>query len=153
MPTDPSVSPRTTASRLLRADAAPAPRTLVDVFAESLAASPEARALESGAQQLTYQEFADAAENVAAELNASGIGRGDRVGVRLRSGTADLYVAIVGVLMSGAAYVPVDAEDPDDRARLVFGEAAVAAVVGNDLEIALRRAASPARTAEPPDSR
>ena len=150
VPPDRSVSPRTTASRLLRADAASAPRTLVDVFTETLAASPEARALESGAEQLTYQEFADAAENVAAELNASGIGRGDRVGVRLRSGTADLYVAIVGVLMSGAAYVPVDAEDPDDRARLVFGEAAVAAVVGNDLAIALRRTASPARTPGPP---
>ena len=97
------------------------------------------------------QEFADAAEAVAGELNASGIGRGDRVGVRIKSGTTDLYVAIVGVLMSGAAYVPVDADDPDDRARLVFGEAEVAAVVGNDLAIALRRPASrrPHRRADP----
>jgi non-ribosomal peptide synthetase component F len=139
VPTDPSVSPHTTSPELLRAEAAAAPRTLVDVFAETLAANPEVRALESGAQQLTYQEFADAAESVAAELNSCGVGRGDRVGVSIRSGTTDLYVAIVGVLMSGAAYVPVDAEDPDDRARLVFREAAVAAVLGNDLAIALRR--------------
>ena len=53
-----------------------------------------------------------------------GVGRGDRVGVRIRSGTVDLYVAIMGVLLAGAAYVPVDADDPDERARLVFGEAA-----------------------------
>ena len=56
--------------------------------------------------------------------------------MRIKSGTSDLYVAIVGVLTAGAAYVPVDADDPDDRARLVFGEADVAAVIGNDLAIA-----------------
>ena len=67
-----------------------------------------------------------------------GIGRGDRVGVRVKSGTTDLYVAILGILLSGAAYVPVDADDPDERARLVFDEADVAAVVGNDLAVGHR---------------
>jgi len=42
------------------------------------------------------------------------------------------------------AYAPVDADDPDDRARLVFEEAAVAAVVGNDLVVMPRgREAAP----------
>ncbi len=117
---------------------------------QTVADHPGARALESGAEQLTYAEFAEAAEAVAGELNDTGIGRGDRVGVRVKSGTSDLYVAIMGVLMAGAAYVPVDAEDPDDRARLAFSEAAVAAVIGNDLAIALRRPAGPARTNEQP---
>ncbi len=48
---------------------------------------------------------------------SSGIGRGDRVGVRIPSGTTDLYVAIIGILMAGAAYVPVDHDDPDERAQ------------------------------------
>src|SRR5258708_4008703 len=61
---------------------------------------------------------------------AGGGGGGDRVGVRVPSGTVDLYVAILAVLAAGAAYVPVDADDPDERARLVFGEAGVRAVVG-----------------------
>ena len=51
--------------------------------------------------------------------------RGDRVGVRMPSGSCELYVAILAVLAAGAAYVPVDADDPEERARLVFGEAAV----------------------------
>ena len=48
-------------------------------------------------------------------------------------------MAIVGILLTGAAYVPVDHDDPDERARLVFNEAGVAAVVTADLVILSRR--------------
>ena len=50
-------------------------------------------------------------------------------GCACRPGPANLYVAILSVLAAGAAYVPVDADDPDERAELVFGEAKVAAIV------------------------
>ncbi|CAN5573483.1 non-ribosomal peptide synthetase [soil metagenome] len=123
----------------------------MDVFTETLAASPDARAVESGADLLTYAEFAEMAQAVAHELNTAGIGRGDRVGVRVKSGTADLYVAIMGVLLAGAACVQVDAEDPDDRARTVFADAAVAAIVGNDLAVALRRTPSAPRVDGAPE--
>ncbi len=98
---------------------------------------------------LTYAELEEAADEVAAELNARGIGSGDKVGVRVTSGTTDLYVAILGVILAGAAYVPVDVDDPDERARLVFDEADVAAVVGNDRTIVVRREGEP-RPAEDP---
>ncbi|TIC79661.1 amino acid adenylation domain-containing protein [Nocardioides sp. GY 10113] len=120
---------------LLRGALAPAPRTLVDIVWATARAHPDATALDSGADTVTYAEFIEAAEALAAELAELGIGRGDRVGVRAPSGTTDLYVAIMGILFAGAAYVPVDAEDPDDRARLVFGEAGVAAVIGDGLAI------------------
>ena len=48
------------------------------------------------------------------------------------SGSRDLYVAILATLYAGAAYVPVDADDPDERAELVFGEAEVDAIVDAD---------------------
>ena len=54
-------------------------------------------------------------------LTAAGVGRGDRVGVRVPSGTVELYVTILAV-RAGAAYVPVDADDPEERAELVFTE-------------------------------
>lgn len=135
---------------LNRAAMAPAPRTLVDIFDEAVGAGPETPAIDNGAELLTYDEFSDAADELAAALNARGIGRGDRVGVRIKSGTTDLYAAIMGVLVAGAAYVPVDADDPDERARLVFGEADVAAIVGNDLVIADRRPPGDPRPAEEP---
>ena len=47
------------------------------------------------------------------------------MGIRLPSGTRDLYIAILGALWLGAAYVPVDADDPQERADLVFGQAGV----------------------------
>ncbi|GMA19456.1 amino acid adenylation domain-containing protein [Arsenicicoccus piscis] len=122
-------------SPLRRHDLAPEPRTLVDIFRETAADHGDQPALDNGAEVLTYDQFAEAAGAVAASLAEIGVGRGDRVGVRIASGSTDLYVAIMGILLAGAAYVPVDADDPDERARTVFGEAAVAAVVRNELTI------------------
>lgn len=105
------------------------PRTLVDIFETSVRAHPDEPALDDGHAQLTYRELAAEVERTRRRLAEAGVGRGDRVGVRVPSGTNELYVTILAVLAVGAAYVPVDAEDPDERAELVFGEAGVRAVV------------------------
>ena len=128
---------------LLRGALAAPPRTLVDILRRTAADHPDEPALDNGAQVLTYEEFLEAAEEVADDLRAAGVGPGDHVGVRIRSGTVDLYVAIAGTLLAGAAYVPVDADDPDERARTVFREAAVAAVLSDDLELTVRRPRPP----------
>lgn len=145
------MSPTAVPDPLRRGHLAPPPRTLVDVFRATVLAHPEATALDNGADQLTYEELAEAALAVALDLAEAGVGPGDKVGVRLPSGTTDLYIAVLGTLVAGAAYVPVDADDPDDRARLVFGEAEVAAVLGADLALEVRRAA-PAREPAEPDT-
>ena len=116
---------------------------------ETVALAPEAPALDNGASVLTYEEFLEEAETVAAALHARGVGRGDRVGVRVDSGTTELYVAILGVLVAGAAYVPVDVDDPDSRAATVFEAADVAAVIGNEMLIAVRHEGGEADTSEP----
>ena len=88
---------------------------------------------------------------MADELAGLGVGPGDKVGVRLPSGTTDLYIAIMAVLLAGGAYVPVDADDPDERARLVFGEADAVAVIGADLAVERTAYGATAR-ARGPDS-
>ncbi|MEI2765172.1 MAG: Pls/PosA family non-ribosomal peptide synthetase [Dermatophilaceae bacterium] len=123
---------------LLRGAPAAPPRTLVDVFDATVEAHPDSPALDSGAHVLSYAELAELADALSVALGELGVGRGDRVGIRVRSGTTDLYVAILGALLAGAAYVPVDADDPDERARTVFAEAQVDAVIGTDLSITLR---------------
>lgn len=123
---------------LLAGERAPAPRTLGDIFLDTVDRCGSSPAIDAGGTVLTYAEFHERAGEVAAELSHLGIGHGDKVGVRVPSGTADLYVAIMGILLAGAAYVPVDADDPDERARTVFEEAAVAAIITADLVIASR---------------
>ncbi|MEU0463725.1 Pls/PosA family non-ribosomal peptide synthetase [Amycolatopsis sp. NPDC006131] len=111
---------------------AAARRTLLDVLADTAVRHPNAAALDDGERVLSYRRLSEEAQALGRRLAAEGVGRGDRVGVRISSGTADLYVAILGVLAAGAAYVPVDADDPDERAELVFGEAGVCAVLMDD---------------------
>jgi non-ribosomal peptide synthetase-like protein len=127
---------------------APAPRTLIDLLHATARAHPDATALDDGRRALDYSALLVEAAAMAARLGRAGVGAGDRVGVRVPSGTVDLYIAILGVLTAGAAYVPVDADDPDERARLVFGEAAVRAVIGEGLRIT----AQPAQPALPTPS-
>ncbi len=114
---------------LLRGTAAPRARTLVDVVRATAASYGPEPALDDGSQTVSYDELLRAVSALAGRLAEAGIGPGDKVGIRLSSGTNDLYVAILATLFAGAAYVPVDADDPRERADLVFGEAAVAAVL------------------------
>ncbi|MEY9963750.1 non-ribosomal peptide synthetase-like protein [Streptacidiphilus sp. MAP12-16] len=109
-----------------------APRTLLDILDATTLAHPLEPALDDGRTVLSYRALAAEVDALRRTLAAAGIGVGDRVGVRVPSGTADLYVCILAVLAAGAAYVPVDAEDPDERAELVFTEAGVCAVLGEN---------------------
>jgi amino acid adenylation domain-containing protein len=105
------------------------------VFAETAARWPTHTAIDAPEALLSYAELADGARTLAARLRALGIGPGDRVGVYVPSGTAQLYVAILGTLHAGAAYVPVDADDPRARARSIWTSCGACAVVENGLLI------------------
>jgi non-ribosomal peptide synthetase-like protein len=108
---------------------APEPRTLIDILYTTAGRHPDAAAIDDGAVQLTYAELISDIDESVGWLAARGIGRGDRIGIRMPSGSYALYVAILATLATGAAYVPVDADDPDERAELVFTEANVVAVI------------------------
>ncbi|PRY30472.1 Pls/PosA family non-ribosomal peptide synthetase [Pseudosporangium ferrugineum] len=136
----PPIAAEPAVAAVFASSSAPARRTLVDILDATVREHPGADALDSGASVLTYRELAGRVDEVRAVLAGHGIGAGDRVGVRISSGTAELYLAILGVLAAGAAYVPVDADDPGERAELVFGEAGVCAVLGDGLTVSLRGA-------------
>lgn len=110
------------------ADAAP-PRTLIQILRETAQRFPDSSALDDGRSSLSYAELVRNVQAYGRRLHEAGIGAGDKVGVRIPSGTNELYLAILAILHVGAAYVPVDADDPDERARLVFEEAGVAGIL------------------------
>ncbi|MFE2061138.1 Pls/PosA family non-ribosomal peptide synthetase [Streptomyces sp. NPDC059467] len=115
---------------LFHSAAAASPRTLVDVLQATAALHPDAPALDTGAEVLSYLELCAETRRRGRHLTELGIGPGDRVGIRVPSGGAELYLSILAVLRCGAAYVPVDADDPEERAATVFREAGVCHVLG-----------------------
>ena len=116
----------------LRSSLAAPPRTLIDILTATATAYPDAPAIDDGDVRLSYEELLAEIAEGAAWLERTGVRAGDRVGVRMPSGSYSLYVAILSILHAGAAYVPVDADDPEERAELVFGEAQVTAIITGD---------------------
>ena len=142
---DAAVFPRSQAHRA---------RTLMDVVWETIATHTELPAIDDGAACLTYGALGSRMKALAQRLWGRGIGAGDRVGVRAPSGSSDLYVAILGIMACGAAYVPVEIDEPNERAETVWSEAGVCAVIGGHLEITLvpvRRARGHRREPHPED--
>ncbi|TCK61260.1 Pls/PosA family non-ribosomal peptide synthetase [Curtobacterium sp. PhB136] len=117
-------------TELARGTLAPPARTLLDVLRATADAHPTALALEDPDGAIDYRTLLRLVHERADDLARRGVRRGDRVGIRIPSGGRDLYLSVLAVLAAGAAYVPVDADDPEERATLVFGEAGVVGVIG-----------------------
>ncbi|MFD5432631.1 amino acid adenylation domain-containing protein [Kitasatospora sp. NPDC127067] len=101
---------------------------LHQLFERAADAHPERPAVSDPDRTLSYAELDRRANRLAHALRARGAGPGDRIGMLLER-TADVLVTVLGVLKTGAAYVPVDLAAPADRAALVFGDTGVALVV------------------------
>jgi len=105
------------------------PAVAVHRLIEAQAAkTPDAIAVVAGNAALTYRELDTRANALAAELHARGIGRGDLVGLRADRGV-ELLIGLVGILKSGAAYVPLDPSFPEERLAFMIEDAAVKLVV------------------------
>ncbi|MFE2407683.1 amino acid adenylation domain-containing protein [Kitasatospora sp. NPDC059408] len=111
--------------------AAPAPRvgpSAAERFAGRVAAAGDSVAVSDGTLTLTYRQLNDRAANFAALLAAEGVTRGDRIGLCLTR-TVDMAAAVLAVWRLGAAYVPVDPDNPASRIEYVLGDARVPLVL------------------------
>ncbi|MEU1041035.1 amino acid adenylation domain-containing protein [Streptomyces sp. NPDC005907] len=98
-------------------------QTLPELFENQVARTPDAPALVHEGHTLTYRELDDRANAVAWELLRRGAGPEDLVLLALPR-TPDLVAALLGILKSGAGYVPLDPQYLSGRARSVLSEAA-----------------------------
>lgn len=87
---------------------------LADIFRTTVRRQPMSIALEDAHGALTYQDLLTRAEGVAAGLRAAGVGPGHCVGLWLSRGR-NLLIGQVGIVLSGAAWLPFDAAVPPDR--------------------------------------
>ncbi len=109
----------------------PREHTLVDLFRQQVKHSPEATAVVCSHQQLTYQELDSRSDRLAHTLHARGwAGAGQRVGVFFNRST-DLLVALLAVMKSGSAYVPLDPHYPQARIAHICNDAEMAGILTN----------------------
>ncbi len=118
------------------------PHTLVEIARTTMEHHPEAVAVDWEHNRLTYGDFAFVLDEQVERLHQLGVGRGDRVGLRVPPGSMQLYVAVLAVIFAGAAYVPVDWEEDEQRAEAIWKAAGVAVVYGADLDLTVRREAT-----------
>ncbi|MEI5102702.1 amino acid adenylation domain-containing protein [Streptomyces sp. PmtG] len=96
-----------------------AERTLPDAFEAQVARTPDAIAVLAEQETLTYAEFNRRANRLAHWLIERGAGPEQFVAVRIPR-SVDLLAAIYAVTKTGAAYVPLDVDLPEDRARHIL---------------------------------
>ncbi|WP_297847665.1 non-ribosomal peptide synthetase, partial [Mycobacterium sp.] len=97
-------------------------------FAAQVARTPEAPAITFAGQSMTYRELDEASNRLARLLAGHGVGPGERVALLLPR-SADAIVAIVAVLKTGAAYLPIDPAHPDARIEFLLADAAPIAAI------------------------
>jgi non-ribosomal peptide synthetase-like protein len=102
--------------------------SLTDVFEHTCDQSPESVSVVVGSADLTYAELDRRANQLAHLLIRRGVSEGSRVGILLGR-SVDTYVALLGVLKAGAAYVPLDPLFPADRVAHIAADAALRALV------------------------
>ena len=98
------------------------------LFVARVAQTPDAVALVCEGLSMTYRELDEAANRLAHLLAGQGVGPGECVALLVER-SAEAVVAILAVLKTGAAYLPIDLGLPADRIGFMLADAAPVAVI------------------------
>jgi len=100
--------------------------TIADIFRASASKYAQNTALIFDDRQLNYTQLDSWSNYIAAFIASKGIGKGHSIGVWQSRGLG-LQAVILGIVKSGAAYVPLDREMPEERLQIVLQEIEAAA--------------------------
>lgn len=92
----------------------PRDKTITQLFEEQVEKTPDNIAVVFENQKLTYRELNERANSLASYLRSQKIGRNDIVGIMVNR-SLEMIISILAVLKSGACYIPIDPEYPQDR--------------------------------------
>jgi len=98
--------------------------SVVALFEAQVIRTPDAIAVEFGSDRLSYNELNRRANILAQQLIAQGAGPGSLVGISVTR-SADAPVAILAILKTGAAYVPIDPAYPPERVSYMLTDSRV----------------------------
>ncbi len=102
-------------------------KSLVDLFAEQVAKTPGTLASGFENQSISYEALDTRSNQIARTLIKAGIKKGSLVGICLER-SIDMVAAILGILKTGAAYMPIDARFPIERKHYLI-ENSLASIV------------------------
>src|SRR5512132_1646301 len=99
-----------------------------EMFEGQVERTPEGTAVVCGGERLTYRQLNDRANQLAHKLLSLGAGAGYLVGICVER-SPEMVVSLLGVLKSGAAYVPLDPSYPAGRLAFMVEDAEVAVLL------------------------
>lgn len=105
--------------------------TALDRIVATAAASPDRLAIQSASTRLSYGELLAQAQAVCTELRLRGIGQGDLVALCGDREPA-MVATLLGILLAGAAYLPLDPRYPTERIAYIVGDAAPALILDSE---------------------
>lgn len=100
----------------------PAAMKVHELFEQQVARTPDSVALACNDQTLTYQQLDERANQLAHYLQAFGASPDSKVGLFVER-SVEMIVGLLGILKSGACYVPLDPSHPKSRIDSILGEA------------------------------
>jgi amino acid adenylation domain-containing protein len=103
-------------------------RPCTDLFAEQVARNPEKLAIICEDGKLTYAQLNARANQLAHHLQSRGVGPESLVGICVER-SLDMAIGILGILKSGAAYLPLDPDYPMERLAWMIKDSRLALVV------------------------
>lgn len=125
--------------------------SLHELFAEQVALRPDAEAVVYGAERLTYRQLDLRSNQVAQFLVSERICPEDRIGIFMDR-SADMIVAMLGILKAGGTYVPIDIDYPSEQLRFIANDAALRLVLTQRSVSAIFPASAPSVFVDTPDS-
>ncbi|MFL6248597.1 MAG: amino acid adenylation domain-containing protein, partial [Thermoanaerobaculia bacterium] len=103
-------------------------RNIVEMFEAQVAQAPDAMALRMGERSLTYRELDARANQLADLLVERGVQPDTLVGISMER-SPEMIIALVGILKAGGGYVPIDADLPPARRKLLIETARLQHIV------------------------
>ncbi len=108
----------------------PKDKTLMDLFEEQVQRTPDAVAVVYDGEELSYRELNERSNQLGRYLRDQGVQADTLVGICLER-SLEMLVGILGILKSGAAYVPIDPDYPQDRISYMVGDAGMKQVLSS----------------------
>lgn len=108
----------------------PSDKTIIDFFEAQVKHTPDKVAIIFGNNSWSYAELNRKASQIAALIISRDVKKGEVVGIMVKR-SLEMMAGILGILKAGAAYLPIDSNDPEERIANMFSDCGVSLLLTN----------------------